>query len=168
MTLDTNNQLCQCPKAPKMSEASHRWLSHLTEITRGLCARVVLLLWPRLPLCPWASHPEPGRIILYLKVIILTAKTKDQEKPGNHSLSVCFDITGSQRRSHSQHNNGTRRCILLPGRSSGHKTAGGVRDPLLGLDANSHITWVWNTSPVSFPTSLLVIGFPDQINEIKY
>lgn len=37
---------------------------------------------------------------------------------------------------------GQRDVFHYQGGVAGHKTAGGVRDPLLGLGANSHITLV--------------------------
>lgn len=142
-----------------MPEACHRQLAKLTGITHGLCARGFLLFWPRLPLCPWASHPEPDRSILYLEVIILMANTRD--KPDNHSLSVCFNITETPRGSHSQHDNGTRRCIPLPGRNCRSQDS-------WWREGSSHVTGSKQSHHSSlnyityvFPTSLLVTGFPD-------
>lgn len=108
-----------------MPEACHRQLAKLTAITHGLCARGFLLFWPRLPLCPWASHPEPDRSILYLEVIILMANTRD--KPDNHSLI-------SQRLPEGHTASMTMELgdvFHFQGGIAGHKTAGGVRDPLM-------------------------------------
>lgn len=119
-------------------------------------------LWPRLPLCPRASRPESGWNILYLEDISLMAKATGQNKPDNHCLSLCSNVSNSHK-------------ITQPASQWVKEVCDTCKEALqitrllerwgtphgAGSKRSHQPALVWSTSTTCSPTSLLVSGFSD-------